>query len=87
MRPNDSSDQGSSALHDEEASGKGRARRPYVANPDLVDRLATGPRLAKVSWETVYGSGSRGDFNYPAIHSIVSEVLGSWASFMRGIQL
>ena len=31
------------------------------------------------------GSGPRGDFDYPAIHSIVSEVLGSWASFMRGI--
>jgi len=33
------------------------------------------------------GSGQRGDFNDPAIHSIVSEVLGSWASFLRGIQL
>jgi hypothetical protein len=52
-----------------------------------VDRLATGPPLAKVGWETVDGSGPRRDFEYPAIHSIVSEVLGSWASFMRGIQL
>jgi hypothetical protein len=40
------------------------------------------PPLAEVGWETVYGSGPRGDFHYP-----VSEVLGSWASFMRGIQL
>ena len=55
--------------------------------PDLVERLATGPPLAEVGWETVYGSGPRGDYDYPAIHSIVSEVLGSWASFMRGIQL
>jgi 2,4-dienoyl-CoA reductase-like NADH-dependent reductase (Old Yellow Enzyme family) len=61
--------------------------RPYIANPGLVERLATGPPLAAVGWETVYGSGPRGDFDYPAIHSIVSEVLGSWASFMRGIQL
>src|ERR1700688_1371182 len=30
-----SSNQGRSALHYEEASGKGRARRPYIANPDL----------------------------------------------------
>jgi hypothetical protein len=71
----------------EEASGKGRVRRPYIANPDMVERLATGPPLAEVGWETVYGSGPRGDFDYPAIHSIVSEALGSWASFMRGIQL
>jgi len=35
--------------------GKGRARRPYIANPDLVERLATGPLLAEVSRETVYG--------------------------------
>jgi len=87
VRPNESSNQGRSALHYEEASWKGRARRPYIANPDLVERLATGPPLAEVGWETVYGSGPRGDFDYPAIHSIVSEVLGSWASFMRGIQL
>ena len=48
---------------------------------------STGPPLAEVGWETVYGSGPRGDYDYPAIHSIVSEVLESWASFMRGIQL
>jgi 2,4-dienoyl-CoA reductase-like NADH-dependent reductase (Old Yellow Enzyme family) len=30
--------------------------RPYIANPDLVERLATGAPLAKVDWETVYGS-------------------------------
>jgi hypothetical protein len=82
-----SSNRGRSALHYEEASGQGRARRPYIANPDLVEGLATGPPLAEVGWETVYGSGPRGDFDYPAIHSIVSEVLGSGASFMRGIQL
>ncbi len=30
--------------------------RPYIANPDLVERLATGAPLAEVDWETVYGS-------------------------------
>ena len=30
--------------------------RPYIANPDLVERLATGAPLAEVDWETVYES-------------------------------
>jgi NAD(P)-dependent dehydrogenase (short-subunit alcohol dehydrogenase family) len=41
--------------------------RPYIANPDLVERLATGPPLGEVGWETVYGSGPRGYSDYPAI--------------------
>jgi hypothetical protein len=32
---------------------------PYIAN--LVERFTTGPPLAEVGWETVYGSGLRGD--------------------------
>jgi NAD(P)-dependent dehydrogenase (short-subunit alcohol dehydrogenase family) len=39
--------------------------RPYIANPDLVERLATGAPLAAVDWETVYGSGPRGYSGYP----------------------
>ncbi|MDB5479165.1 MAG: alkene reductase [Caulobacteraceae bacterium] len=39
--------------------------RPYIANPDLVERLATGAPLADVDWETVYGSGPRGYSDYP----------------------
>ena len=42
--------------------------RPSIANPGLAERLATGPPPAEVSWETVYGSGPRGDFVCPAIH-------------------
>jgi hypothetical protein len=45
-----------------------------IANPDLVERLATGAPLAELDWETVYGSG-------PA-RSIVSAVLGSRASLI-----
>src|SRR6266849_8547286 len=41
--------------------------RPYIANPDLVERFATGAALAEVGWETVYGSGPRGYSDYPAI--------------------
>jgi N-ethylmaleimide reductase len=41
--------------------------RPYIANPDLVERLATGAPLAEVDWKTVYASGPRGYSDYPAI--------------------
>jgi 2,4-dienoyl-CoA reductase-like NADH-dependent reductase (Old Yellow Enzyme family) len=40
--------------------------RPYIANPDLVERLATGPPLAEVRWKTVYGAGPRGYSGYPS---------------------
>ena len=33
--------------------------RPYIANPDLVERTAAGDPLAEVDWETVYASGAR----------------------------
>ncbi len=41
--------------------------RPYIANPDLARRIATGAPLAEVDWETVYASGPRGYSDYPAI--------------------
>jgi N-ethylmaleimide reductase len=41
--------------------------RPYIANPDLVERLATGAPLAEVDWETVYASGPHGYSDYPTI--------------------
>jgi N-ethylmaleimide reductase len=41
--------------------------RPYIANPDLVERLATGAPLAEVDWTTVYASGPRGYSDYPAM--------------------
>jgi len=33
--------------------------RPYIANPDLVERLATGPPLAEVRWKTVLRGATR----------------------------
>jgi N-ethylmaleimide reductase len=39
--------------------------RPYIANPDLVERLATDAPLADVDWKTVYASGPRGYTDYP----------------------
>jgi N-ethylmaleimide reductase len=47
--------------------------RPYIANPDLVERLATGAPLAEVDWKTVYASGPRGYSDYPAIHQAAAE--------------
>jgi N-ethylmaleimide reductase len=41
--------------------------RPYIANPDLAQRLATGGPLAEVDWETVYASGPRGYSDYPSL--------------------
>jgi N-ethylmaleimide reductase len=42
--------------------------RPFIANPDLVDRLKTGAPLAEIDWETVYASGGRGYSDYPALN-------------------
>jgi N-ethylmaleimide reductase len=41
--------------------------RPYIANPDLVERLATGAPLAEIDWETVYAAGPRGYSDYPTL--------------------
>ncbi|MGQ7935328.1 alkene reductase [Paraburkholderia sp. D1E] len=42
--------------------------RPYIANPDLVERLAKGLPLAEIDWPTVYSSGPQGYSDYPDIH-------------------
>ncbi len=51
--------------------------RPYIANPDLVERLATGAPLAEVDWQvdwqTVYASGPRGYTDYPAFRRAAAE--------------
>ena len=39
--------------------------RPYIANPDLVERFKANAPLAEVDWDTVYGSGPRGYADYP----------------------
>lgn len=46
--------------------------RPYIANPDLVERLARGAPLAEIDWTTVYASGARGYSDYPALQSVKS---------------
>jgi N-ethylmaleimide reductase len=44
--------------------------RPYIANPDLVERLATGVPLAEVDWDTVYAAGPRGYSDYPTLQPV-----------------
>jgi N-ethylmaleimide reductase len=44
--------------------------RPYIANPDLVERLATNAPLAEVDWETVYAAGPRGYSDYPTLEPV-----------------
>jgi N-ethylmaleimide reductase len=46
--------------------------RPYIANPDLVERLATGAPLAEIDWNTVYGAGPQGYSDYPALEPVAS---------------
>ena len=47
--------------------------RPYIANPDLIERLATGAPLAEVDWKTVYASGPRGYTDHPAFRRAAAE--------------
>ena len=51
--------------------------RPYIANPDLVERFATGAPLAELGWETVYGSGPRGYSDYPSGGGRVNSTRGA----------
>jgi N-ethylmaleimide reductase len=41
--------------------------RPYIANPDLVERLRRGAPLAKPDQATFYGGDARGYTDYPAM--------------------
>jgi N-ethylmaleimide reductase len=57
----------------EEMLGKGNADlfsfgRPYIANPDLVERLRSGAPLAEAPKEYWYGGGSVGYSDWPGMH-------------------
>ncbi|MGB6130943.1 MAG: alkene reductase [Acidobacteriaceae bacterium] len=39
--------------------------RPFIANPDLVERLREGVELNEIDWPTVYASGPKGYIDYP----------------------
>ncbi|MBX8515113.1 alkene reductase [Pseudomonas cichorii] len=39
--------------------------RPFIANPDLVERLSSGAPLAAIDPGTIYGGGAAGYIDYP----------------------
>jgi N-ethylmaleimide reductase len=41
--------------------------RPFIANPDLVERLKTGAPLAEADRDTFYGGDAHGYTDYPAV--------------------
>ncbi|MWB78621.1 alkene reductase [Pseudooceanicola sp. 216_PA32_1] len=41
--------------------------RPYIANPDLVERLRRDAPLSELDRETLYGGGAEGYTDYPAL--------------------
>ncbi|ETF03806.1 12-oxophytodienoate reductase [Advenella kashmirensis W13003] len=41
--------------------------RPFIANPDLVERLKAGAPLADLDQATLYGGGAKGYIDYPAL--------------------
>jgi N-ethylmaleimide reductase len=45
--------------------------RPYISNPDLVERLRTGAPLAPADKATFYGGGEKGYTDYPALGGAV----------------
>lgn len=42
--------------------------RPFISNPDLVERLKTGAPLAPLNPETLYGGGAAGYIDYPSLN-------------------
>jgi N-ethylmaleimide reductase len=44
--------------------------RPYIANPDLVERLFAGASLNDVDWSSVYASSSAGYVDYPTLSAV-----------------
>ncbi|MEP3226293.1 MAG: alkene reductase [Parasphingorhabdus sp.] len=43
--------------------------RPFIANPDLVERLAQGAELNTVNEATLYGGGGEGYTDYPILNT------------------
>jgi len=58
-----------------DALAKGKADliafgRPFIANPDLVERLRLHAPLAEVNRDTLYGGGAAGYVDYPALETV-----------------
>ena len=47
--------------------------RPFISNPDLVQRLQTGAPLAALNPATLYGGGAAGYIDYPTLAAAVAQ--------------
>jgi N-ethylmaleimide reductase len=43
--------------------------RPFIANPDLVERFRVGAPLASLDADTLYAGGAKGYIDYPALNT------------------
>ena len=50
--------------------------RPFIANPDLVERLRVGAPLAAPDENTFYGGDAHGYTDYPALDEVAAYVVG-----------
>jgi len=62
----------------EDAVASGRADmvafgRPFISNPDLVERLRRKAPLAELNRATLYGGGAEGYTDYPALEGVAAE--------------
>ncbi|MDA9009394.1 alkene reductase, partial [Alphaproteobacteria bacterium] len=48
--------------------------RPFIANPDLVERLVQNSGLAEIDPATLYGGGAAGYTDYPTQNSAVTGI-------------
>lgn len=44
--------------------------RPYIANPDLVDRMQKGAVMNEIDAETIYGGDAKGYIDYPSLSDV-----------------
>lgn len=44
--------------------------RPFIANPDLVERFRVGAPLAAIDFETIHGPGALGYLDYPELTAL-----------------
>ncbi|MBO0949691.1 alkene reductase [Fibrella forsythiae] len=63
---------GYDAARAEETVSAGKAEliafgRPFIPNPDLVERMQTGAELAQPDYDTFYSPGEKGYIDYPAL--------------------
>ena len=46
--------------------------RPYISNPDLVERLHAGAEVAPDNFKTWYSPGPEGYTDYPTLESVAA---------------